>query len=550
MADRPDEQSRTQADGVNEDGETEYRIEPQAVEQALSLAGLTFTADEIELMMAGVNANLSAFERARTVSLANDVMPAWRFDPLPPSRDASHTTRRRPAHVRPAKALSRPDELEDAAFWPVTQLSALVRSRQVTSVELTDMYLDRLKRLGPMLECVVTLTEDLAREQALRADKEIAAGVYRSALHGIPWGAKDLLATRGVATTWGATPYRDQLPDMNATVVERLADAGAVLVAKLTMGELAWGDVWFGGRTRSPWNIEEGSSGSSAGSGSATAAGLVGFSIGTETYGSIVSPSTACGVSGLRPTFGRVSRHGAMALCWTLDKLGPMCRSVEDCALVFDAIRGPDGRDPTVIEADFEWPVNIDLKGVRVGYVEADFTTDGASTPEDGATLDVLRELGAELVPIQLPDLPFETIEVILWVEAAAAFDELTRTNLDDQLVRQSEDAWPDRLRVARTVPAVEYVQANRMRTLAMRAMDEVMSRVAVYVAPAQGSRNLWLTNATGHPAVVVPNGRRQNGLPTAITFTGRLYDESTLLATALAYQEATEYHRAHPPLP
>ena len=528
---------------------TVSRIGAEAIAQALTLVGLTFTDEEIELMLPGVNVNYEKYEQARTVSLANEVMPAWRFDPRLPSERSRSAPSRRPAHVRPAAVPQRPDDFEEAAFWPVTQLSALIRSRQMTSVELTDMYLDRLKRLGPALECVVTLTEDLAREQALQADREIEAGIYRSALHGIPWGAKDLLATRGIATTWGATPYRDQVPDMNATVVERLEDAGAVLAAKLTMGALAWGDVWFGGRTRSPWNTEEGSSGSSAGSGSATAAGLVGFSIGTETYGSIVSPSTACGVSGLRPTFGRVSRHGAMALCWTLDKIGPMCRSVEDCALVFDAISGPDGKDPTVIEADFAWPVDVDMQDMRIGFVEADFAVERPTKSEDDATLDVLRELGAELVPIQLPDLPVESMEIILWVEAAAAFDELTRTNLDDQLVRQSEDAWPNRLRVARTVPAVEYIQANRMRTLVMQAMDKLMSAIDLYIAPSLDSPNLWLTNATGHPAVIAPNGWRENGLPTTITFTGRLFDESTVLAAAIAYQEATEFHLAHPAL-
>ena len=388
------ETSSEQTGSQTDDNHTEYKIGPEAIAQALSLAGLTFTDKEIEQMLPGVNGNYERYEQARTVSLANGVPPAWHFDPRLLTGQSTSMPSRRPAHVRPASVPPRPHDLEAVAFWPVTQLSALIRSRQVTSVELTDMYLDRLKRFGTALECVVTLTEDLAREQALRADREIEAGVYRSPLHGIPWGAKDLLATKGIATTWGATPYRDQVPDMNATVVERLEAAGAVLVAKLTMGALAWGDVWFGGRTRSPWNTEEGASGSSAGSGSATAAGLVGFAIGTETYGSIVSPSTACGVSGLRPTFGRVSRHGAMALCWTLDKIGPMCRSVEDCGLVFDTVMGPDGKDPTVIEAEFEWPLHVDFRELRIGYVEADFAADRPTKAQDDATLNVLRELG------------------------------------------------------------------------------------------------------------------------------------------------------------
>jgi Asp-tRNA(Asn)/Glu-tRNA(Gln) amidotransferase A subunit family amidase len=538
-------QNTTQQDAANEP--IEKRIYREAIAPALSLAGLNFTDDEIDLMLEGLTANLEMYEKARTVEIPNNVAPAFRFDPRPISVQAVRGTRRRPVQVLPAEILPLPDDLEEVAFWPVTQLAALIHSRQVTSLELTEMYLARLKRIGPKLECVITLTEDLARAQAKRADREIASGSYRGPLHGIPWGAKDLLATKGIATTWGAMPYKDQVPDADATVVSRLEDAGAVLVAKLTMGALAWGDVWFGGRTRSPWNSEEGSSGSSAGSGSATAAGLVGFAIGTETYGSIVSPSTACGLSGLRPTFGRVSRYGAMALCWTLDKIGPMCRSVEDCALVFDAIRGPDGADPSVIDADFVWPAHADWSALRIGYVESEFDAEHETKAQDDATLDVLHGLGAELIPMELPDLPADAMEIILWVEAAAAFDELTRTNRDDDLIRQSEDAWPNRFRMARTIPAVEYVQANRLRTLVMQRMAELMADIDVYVAPSLHTANLWLTNATGHPAVVVPNGWRENGLPSTITFTGRLFDEATVLAVAKQYQDATEFHLAHP---
>ena len=526
---------------------SEPKITSDQIVQAAALAGLEFTEGELDLMLPGVNDNLAQYERLRSVDLPNHVSPAWRFDPRPPAPEA--LPRRRPVAVRPNKALALPADLEDVAFWPVTQLSTLVRTRQVTSLQLTEMYLARLKRIGPRLECVITLTEELALRQARHADEEIAHGVYRGPLHGIPWGAKDLLATKGIKTTWGATLYQDQVFDINATVIKRLEAAGAVLVAKLSMGALAWGDIWFGGKTRSPWNTEEGSSGSSAGSGSATAAGLVGFAIGTETYGSIVSPSTACGVSGLRPTFGRVSRHGAMALCWTLDKIGPMCRSVEDCALVFDAIHGPDGHDPTVLDAPFDWPQRADFSRLRIGYVEDEFEADRPNKDQDAAVLDVLRGLGAELIPIKLPDYPIDAALLILWVEAAAAFDELTRSNRDDLLVRQVEDAWPNRFRVARTVPAVEYIQANRLRTLAVRAMADLMTDIDVYVAPSLGSANLWLTNATGHPAVVTPTGWRENGLPTTITFTGRLYDEATVLAVAMAYQEATEFHLAHPKL-
>ncbi|GIV77551.1 MAG: amidase [Litorilinea sp.] len=480
--------------------------------------------------------------------LANSVPPALRFDPAPPT-PASAAPHRRPLTPGPVTLPPLPADLEELAFLPVTHLAHFIRTRQITARALTEMYLKRLKRLGPQLECVVTLTEERALAQAERADAEIAAGRYRGPLHGIPWGVKDLLATRGIPTTWGAPPYREQIIDVDATVIQRLEQAGAVLVAKLTTGSLAWGDVWFGGRTRSPWNLEEGSSGSSAGSAAATAAGLVGFAIGTETHGSIVSPATQCGVTGLRPTFGRVSRYGAMALAWSLDKIGPLCRSVEDCALVFDAIHGPDGFDPTVVDRPFEWAPPADLSRLRIGYVADAFAQEREMREQDEATLARLRELGAHLIPIQLPDFPIDAAQIILYAEAAAAFDELTRSNQDDLLVRQGEEAWPNRFRVARLIPAVEYIQANRLRTLVIQAMDALLQEIDVYVAPSR-SQNLWLTNLTGHPAVVVPNGFRPNGLPTSITFTGRLYDEATVLAVAKAYQDATDFHLQRPPLP
>ena len=410
------------------------------------------------------------------------------------------------------------------------------------------MYLTRLKRYGPELECVVTITEELALELARRADAELAAGHDRGPLHGIPWGAKDLLATKGYPTTWGAMPYRDQVIEQDATVVRKLTDAGAVLVAKLTMGALAWGDVWFGGKTRSPWDLEQGSSGSSAGSGAATAAGLVAFAIGTETHGSIVSPSTNCGLSGLRPTFGRVSRTGAMALSWSMDKIGPMCRSVADCVHVFNAIYGPDGVDLTVTERPFVWEPELDLQKLRIGYTPKEFEAEYEGQANDLASLDVLRAMGVELIPIELPDYPLKAMNFILSVEAAAAFDELTRSNRDDLLVRQIADAWPNRFRQARLIPAVEYVQANRLRMLVMQQMAQLMANVDLYLSPALHGANLLLTNLTGHPSVVVPNGFRANGLPSTITFTGRLYEEATLLAAAQAYQAVTEHHLQHPP--
>jgi len=437
---------------------------------------------------------------------------------------------------------------QELAFYSVRDLSELIRSRKITSTQLTRMYLERLKKYGPELENVITLTEELALEQAERADRELAEGKYRGYLHGIPYGAKDLLAVKGYKTTWGATPYIDQVIADNATVIKKLEEAGAVLVAKLTLGALAWGDVWFGGQTRNPWNPEQGSSGSSAGSASATAAGLVAFSIGTETWGSIVSPSTRCGTTGLRPTFGRVSRTGAMALSWSMDKIGPICRTVEDCVLVFNAIRGKDDIDQTVIDASFVYDHRISLENLRIGYLRAEFEKDYPGKEYDEAVLEELQELGAKLIPLDLPEMPVESMAFILSAEAAAAFDDLTRSNRDDLLVRQIKNAWPNAFRSARFIPAVEYIQANRLRYEAIQRMSQVTADVDVYVTPTFGGDNLLLTNLTGHPCVVLPNGFRDDGTPTSITFVGGLFDEGTLLAVANIYQQATAFHRQYPP--
>jgi Asp-tRNA(Asn)/Glu-tRNA(Gln) amidotransferase A subunit family amidase len=448
----------------------------------------------------------------------------------------------------------RPADLEKVAFMPVTQLSQLVRSGRVSAVELTEMYLRRLERADAELHCVVTLTRERAVAQARVLDDELARGLWRGPLHGIPWGAKDLLAVRGYPTTWGAQPYRDRVVDGDATVVSRLDAAGAVLVAKLTLGALAMGDVWFGGQTCSPWDLREGSSGSSAGPAAAVAAGLVGFAIGTETRGSILSPCTQCGATGLRPTFGRVSRHGAMALSWSMDKIGPIARSVEDCAAVMAAIHGPDGRDESVQDVPFSWDGSRDLRGLRVGVLESAFD-DARSVFYDTewfdfnrATLRKLRAMGVELVPVELPDLPIGATSFILTAEAAAAFDELTRSNRDDEMVRQDAYAWPNTFRTARMVPAVEYLQANRVRRLAMREMARILDGIDVYVSPTYGGDNLLLTNLTGHPAVVVPNGFRKDGTPTSVTFCGNVFSDAEALLLAKAYQDATGFHLRRPP--
>ncbi|MDP2390607.1 MAG: amidase, partial [Acidobacteriota bacterium] len=467
------------------------RIDRLRLDAAESIFGVDFTEAEEQMALASVNRNLQSFEALRKLNIPLDTEPAITFRPYLPGKKP--TGKATPgARLRVTKtavpATLTPDQI---AFLPVTALATLIETKRITSTELTKLYLDRLKKHGETLKCVVTLPEELALRQAAAADAEIKAGKYRGPLHGIPWGAKDLLATKGIKTTWGATPYKDQVIDLDATVVERLNDAGAVLVAKLSMGALAQGGVWFGGSTRNPWNTERSSSGSSAGPGAATAAGLVGFSIGTETLGSIISPSVTNGVTGLRPTYGRVSRHGAMALSWTMDKIGPMCRSVEDCVLVLNAIYGPDGRDDTVTDAPFDW-VSISsappsggaagkpalpLASMRIGYIQREFeNASNVNNPTDAQTqtattrqamyreaLDVFRKAGAKLEPMAMPDFPTGSIGFVLSAEAAAAFDDLTRDR--DKLATltaQSPGDWPNTFRSSRFIPAVEYIRAMR----------------------------------------------------------------------------------------
>jgi Asp-tRNA(Asn)/Glu-tRNA(Gln) amidotransferase A subunit family amidase len=518
--------------------------ETAAIEAAEDLIGLDFSADE-EAQMQGELANhRAAYATLRRIPLGNDVAP--QFVPNPAARICPAETAE-PVSIE-AGTVERPADLDALAYMTVAQLGTLIRSRQVSVMEVTEAFLARMRRYDPALEAVITLTEERALKQAAALDAELAAGHYRGPLHGIPYGAKDLFAVEGYPTTWGAAPYREQTIAATASVIERLDAAGAVLIAKLSMGALAWGDVWFGGRTRNPWNLEQGSSGSSAGPAAAVAAGLVPFALGTETWGSIVSPASRVGVTGLRPTFGRVSRRGAMALAWSMDKVGPLCRDAETCATVFAAIEGCDGKDSSLVSRPFVYPPQLDLAGLRLGYLAADFARDYRGQPQDLATLDWLREQGAELVPIALPDLPIGSAAFVLSVEAAAAFDELTRSNRDDLLVRQIDDAWPNVFRAARFVPAVEYVQASRLRTLLTGAMVDLFADIDAYVAPSTEGDNLLLTNLTGHPTVVVPNGFAADGGPTSISFIGRPYDEATLLALAARYQQLTGFHRRHPP--
>lgn len=524
----------------------EGALTEESIEQAELLIGLHFDRAERDSMLEAVNEHLEGYKKIREVKIDNSVPPALRFSVL--AEKAVSGPRANPPMPIPPGRVRRPAEPYQLAFMSVLELSELIRSRQVTSVELTRLYIDRLKRFGPQLECVVTLTEDLAMQQARRADREIAESTYRGPLHGIPYGLKDLFAVPGYPTTWGAEPYKSQVRVETATVARKLEEAGAVLVAKLSLGALAWGDVWFGGKTRNPWNTEEGSSGSSAGSAAATSAGLVGFAIGTETWGSIVSPCTRCGVTGLRPTFGRVSRAGAMALSWSMDKVGPICRTVDDLALVFSAIQGPDGIDQTVVDRPFSYDPQLDLGELRIGYTKELFDEEYDSRENDLATLDTLRSLGVKLIPVSTPDLPIEPMAIILEAEAAASFDELTRSGQDSMMVRQIKNAWPNVFRAARFIPAIEYIQANRLRTMVMADMGKVMSAVDVYVAPSFGGNNLLLTNLTGHPCVVVPNGFTEDGSPTSISFIGRPFGEAAALAVARAYQQASGFYLKHPP--
>jgi Asp-tRNA(Asn)/Glu-tRNA(Gln) amidotransferase A subunit family amidase len=513
-------------------------VTPEMIKQAEWIAGLELTDDERTRTARSVQRALREFADLRKVDVAYDVAPALTFFPVPP-RPAAVIKRNQATPVE-TPVVQRPSSPEELAFLTVVELSSLIRSRQVTSVELTKLYLERLKRFDPLLKCVVTLTEDLALKQAAEADREISSGHYRGALHGIPWGAKDLIAYPGYPTTWGATPYKGRVIEGKATVAARLEEAGAVMLAKLSLGALAQGDLWFGGRTRSPWDPRTGSSGSSAGSASAAAAGLVGFAIGSETLGSIVSPCRACGATGLRPTFGRVSRHGCMTLAWTMDKLGPITRSVEDCALVFDAIHGADGLDFAAVDQPFEWPPKVDLEKLKVGYIEQ-----AGRSSDEREELRVLSKLGFELVPITLPnELPVSAITLMLGTEASAAFDELTRKHITEGL-----NTWPDTFRQGEFVPAVEYLRAARVRTKLIKAMEERMATVNLFVSMGQ---DLAITNLTGHPSVVFPMGFRDRdgrAFPGSVVLTGRLYDESTLLAVARAFQYATGDHLRRPPV-
>jgi Asp-tRNA(Asn)/Glu-tRNA(Gln) amidotransferase A subunit family amidase len=514
---------------------------------AQKLLALDFEEWEIDTMLKDLNGNAESYRFMHQYELKNEVPPALVFDPLPAGFTPDSVFAVNQWNIPEDVPLPvQPDEL---AFYSILELASLIKHQKISSVELTRLYLDRIQRYDDTLQSVITLTEELALAQAARADEEISRGIYRGPLHGIPYGVKDLLAVEGYKTTWGSNIHKSQVLDETATVVKKLEAAGAVLLAKLSSGALARGDVWYGGTTRNPWDLTQGASGSSAGSASATTAGLVGFSIGTETMGSIVSPSTRCGASGLRPTFGRVSRSGVMTLSWSLDKVGPICRSAEDCAIVFDAIQGADPADPTSRSMPFRYDGELDFSQLKFGFLGDYFEEDTVNLNNE-QTLATLRQLGADMQPVSLPDsstLPVKVLSLIMYTEAGAAFDDLTRYNLDDSLVKQDEGARPNALRQSRFIPAVEYVMANRYRYQLIQDMQRLMEEVDVIVAPTRGYRQLLITNMTGHPVVVVPNGFDSEGRPQSISFVGKLYDEASLLEVAKAYQQATEHEDQHP---
>lgn len=531
----------------NQENRQDQQIETGDIAVAERILGLEFTGPERDSMAGALNSRLEAMREMRGYTLENDMPPALVFNLIP--NGFEYETGRQEINWPLPGSVELPEEMDELAFYSVAELSVLLKNRMISSEDLTRFFLDRLKKYGDTLHCIVSLTGEVAMEQARKADRELAEGRYRGPLHGIPYGIKDLFAYPAYPTSWGAMPYKDQVIGEKAEVIRRLENAGAVMIAKLTLGALAMGDVWFGGTTLNPWNLEQGSSGSSAGSASATAAGLVPFSIGTETWGSIVSPSTRCGVTGLRPTFGRVSRYGAMALSWSMDKVGPICRSALDCGLVFEAIHGKDEKDPSTLDAAFRYEVINDLSGLKIACVDNLFDTSQWNRVNDSLSLEVFRVLGCRPDTIRLPDdFPMDALAMILNAEAAAAFDELTRSNEDDMLVRQDKGAWPNYFRGSRFVPAVEYIQANRFRALLIRELHELFSRYDIIISSSFGGDQMLMTNLTGHPCLVIPNGT-QNGYQTSICLLGNYFEEGILLEAARHYQLATDFDDRHPDL-
>ncbi len=509
--------------------------------------GLKFKPSERDSLFDDVKNSVKEYGKMRQYKLDNNVpLSTWQSPVLPGMK---FNMKQDLIKWNIPSDISIPKNKNELAFFSVLELASLIKNKKITSVELTKFFIERLKRYGDTLQCVISLTEDIAMQEAMQADAEIANGKYRGPLHGIPYGLKDLFAVKGTKTTWGAAPYKDQRIEEDAFVFTKLKEAGAVLIAKFTLGALAMGDYWYGGRTKNPWNLKRGSSGSSAGSTAATVAGLVPFAIGTETLGSIISPATNCGATGLRPTFGSTSRSGAMALSYSLDKIGPLCRSAEDAAVVFNYIHGTDGKDQAAVNMPFNYTGKVNLSKMKIAYAKNYFNS-GDTLGNELKVLDVYRKLGAQLIPVDFPDSTvynFDIVGIIISAECAAQFDDFTRSELDDMMTRQGKGDWPNQFRSARFIPAVEYINAYRHRYLLMQKVNAVIKEYDVFICPNWAGNQLAITNLTGHPALCFPTGYNKNKLPTSITLVGNLYSEATLLAVAKAYQDATDFNKQHP---
>ncbi|HEX3024340.1 MAG TPA: amidase [Chitinophagaceae bacterium] len=515
---------------------------------ASKLFDLSFTQKEIDTMYDAVKDNVENYKLMHKLSLNNNVpLSLWQNPVLPGMK---FSEKQEPVNWNIPNNISLPKDKNELAYYSVLQLASLIKNKKISSVELTKFFIDRLKKYGDTLQCVISFTEDIAMQQAKQADEEIAKGKYRGLLHGIPYGLKDLFAVKGTKTTWGAAPYKDQVIDEDAFVFLKLKDAGAVLIAKFTMGALAMGDYWFGGRTKNPWNLKYGSSGSSAGSASATSAGLVPFAIGTETWGSIVSPASTCGVTGLRPTFGSISRTGAMALSYSLDKVGVLCRSAEDAAIVFNYIHGTDGKDQSAVNKPFNYKTSIDVKKLKIGYTKNYFDKITDTTRNEWKVLQTFKQLGVQLIAVDFPDSGFYNFNImraVLSSESAAQFDEFTRYNVDDEMTRQTKNDWPNEFRSRRLTSAVEYINAQRHRYLLMQKVNEVITKFDAVISPNWMGNQSAITNLTGHPVICIPSGFSKNNLPTSISIIGKLYDEATIIEVAKFYQDATMWDKMHP---
>jgi Asp-tRNA(Asn)/Glu-tRNA(Gln) amidotransferase A subunit family amidase len=514
---------------------------------AENMFALHFTGVKRDSMTSVLTDKIKTYNYLHAQNLNNDVpLPLW-FSPLLPGMKVP--MKQQPVQFKLPELFALPSDKNQLAFYSIPQLAALIKNKKISSEQLTRFYLDRLKKYGPVLHNVIQITEEIAIAQAKKADAEIAAGKYRGPLHGIPYGIKDLFAVAGTTTTWGTPPYKNQVINQTAFVAAQLEKAGAVLVAKLSLGELAMDDVWFGGLTRNPWDTTKGSGGSSAGSASATAAGLVPFAIGTETYGSIVDPAMRCGVTGLRPTYGSTARTGAMALAWSSDKIGPLCRSAEDAAIVFYYMHGADESDASSIQFAFNYTGSVDMQKLKIGYISNYIDTLPENSTEK-QTLSVLKRMGARLIPVHFPDSLHgdELLSLIIGAESAAAFDELTRSSKDDEMVQQGKDRWPNTFRTSQFVPAVDYINACRMRWLIMKKMNPLIDEFDIIITPPETGDQLALTNLTGNPSVTLPNGFLPGSMPASISFIGKHFGEAVLLAFAKAYQEKTGFQLKHPP--